>query len=363
MDQGKIEKKIEGLIENALEERVFSGASIGLASPHLEPIILSFGQTDFYEQKNKTTRLTYFDLASLTKPLVTTLSLAVLIEQNKISLDTKLSEILKKIKDKAKKDITIGHLLSHSSGLPAHRNYFTRMLEVAKDKRDQHIISWISEEGLLSQPGKLTVYSDLGFILLGKIVEEVANQKLAEFWQKNINIPVMLEKELVFGDGIKRGLDNCAATGCDPSTDRILCGMVHDDNCRLMGGLAGHAGLFGTATGVLRLCTQLVDIWHNRITSLPISGEVFRLLCQKKEGSTWAHGFDTPSLSLSSSGKFFQQPSIGHLGFTGTSFWIDLNREIVLVFLTNRVLSRQSNEKIKLLRPMLHNAVLEEFNP
>lgn len=363
MDLGKIEKKIEGLIARALGERVFSGASVGLASPHINPIILSFGRTDFYEHKHKITRSTFFDLASLTKPLVTTLSLAVLIEQGKLSLDTKLCELLEKFTITTKKNINIGHLLSHSSGLPAHRHYFTRMLEVAKDKREQDLISWISTEGLLSQPGEQTVYSDLGFILLGKIVEGVANQKLAEFWQKNINLPLFLEKELLFGEGIKRGLDNCAATGCDPCTDKILCGMVHDDNCRLMGGLAGHAGLFGTAAGVLQLCTHLVDIWHNRSTHLPISGEVFRLLCHKRAGSTWAHGFDTPSQLLSSSGKYFQQPSIGHLGFTGTSFWIDLKREIVLVFLTNRVLSEQSNEKIKLLRPMLHNAILEEFAP
>ncbi len=361
MDLGKIEKKFESLIGKALAERVFSGASVGVASPQTGPMVFSFGRTDFYEQKHKINPSTFFDLASLTKPLVTVLSLAVLIEQGKLSFDTKIGDISEEFTIIDKKNITIGNLLSHCSGLPAHRNYFTRILEVEKNKREDVLIGWILAEGLLGRPGEVTVYSDLGYILLGKIIEVAANQKIADFWQSNITRPLELEKELLFGDGGNRDLDNYAATGFDPCTGKLLCGTVHDDNCRLMGGIAGHAGLFGTTVGVLQLCMQLVAIWHKRGTLLPFSGEVFRSFCPKKVGTTWANGFDTPSMLNSSSGKYFQQPSIGHLGFTGTSFWIDLKREITVVFLTNRVLSAQDNAKIKLLRPMLHNTVLEEF--
>lgn len=362
MDLGKIEKKIERLIGTALGDRVFSGASVGLALPCAKPMIFSFGWSDFYEQKHKISSSTFFDLASLTKPLVTTLSIAALIEQGKLSFDTKLIDILKIGAKDEKKGITISHLLSHCSGLPAHRHYFTRMLELPKERREDALIQWILAEKLISGPGELTVYSDLGFILLGKVVEVISGTQLASFWQKVINHPLALETSLIFGDEKKTSVYSSAATGFDPCTGKILCGTVHDDNCRVMGGLAGHAGLFGTTGGLLRLCIHLVDNWHNRSNPLPFSGEIFHQLCCKRAGSTWANGFDTPSPINSSSGKYFQEPSIGHLGFTGTSFWMDLNREIIVVFLSNRVLSAQNNEKIKILRPMLHNAILEELS-
>ena len=181
------------------------------------------------------------------------------------------------------------------------------------------------------------------------------------FWKENIARPLGLEKKFLFGTEKTMGLHNCAVTGSDPWTKKIICGVVHDDNCRLMGGTAGHAGLFGTIEGVVELCLQMMNTWHDRGLYFPFSANTLRLFWQKKEGTTWLKGFDSPSPSNSSSGKYFQHPSVGHLGFTGTSFWMDLQREIIVVFLTNRVLSAQNNEKIRVLRPLLHDTVLKEL--
>lgn len=174
-------------------------------------------------------------------------------------------------------------------------------------------------------------------------------------------MPLELNEHLFFPKEGQLDIAECAATEACAWTHRRLCGTVHDDNCRLMGGQAGHAGLFGTLEGVLRLCGVLYRCWHGKEEKLPVSADIFQKVTARVGRSTWSCGFDTPTKLYSSSGKYFSKTTIGHLGFTGTSFWMDLERGIWIVLLTNRVCPTRKNEKIKRLRPRLHDLIMEKL--
>ena len=151
--------------------------------------------------------------------------------------------------------------------------------------------------------------------------------------------------------------ENCAWRG------RILCAEVHDDNAYVMGGVAGHAGLFGDIHSVLRLSTFILDMWLGDAVHPNINNEDLRRCMERQNigASTWGLGFDTPSEKGSSGGRFLSAVSAGHLGFTGTSFWIDKEKQLVMVLLTNRVHPRRDNEGIKDFRPLFHDTVVHQY--
>jgi CubicO group peptidase (beta-lactamase class C family) len=218
---------------------------------------------------------------------------------------------------------------------------------------------WILTEKLLFPPGTDVLYSDLGFILLGLLIEEKTGETLDTFWEKKIASPLKLHKELFFP---KRGSFNtcsCMATEKCLRSGQMLCGEVHDDNCRGMGGVAGHAGLFGTAPAVLSLCEHLIEQVKGRKEHPSYSSDVLRNLLKKAAGLDRPCGFDVPTEGVSSSGRFFNSESRGHLGFTGTSFWIDFMRETAIVLLTNRVHMGNSMEGIREFRPLVHDAIMK----
>jgi CubicO group peptidase (beta-lactamase class C family) len=152
----------------------------------------------------------------------------------------------------------------------------------------------------------------------------------------------------------------CAATEDCPWRHKILEGEVHDDNAYVVGGVAGHAGLFGTARDIFGLLQHLLDTYTGKVASKVFQRETVQTFfeCQQDQGR-FALGFDTPTGLESSSGRYFSDHSVGHLGFTGTSFWMDLEEEVIVILLTNRVHPSRANEKIKDFRPMLHDTVME----
>ena len=151
------------------------------------------------------------------------------------------------------------------------------------------------------------------------------------------------------------------ATGTCRWSGRRLKGIVHDDNCRFYGEICGHAGLFGTAPAVLALCRELLLLLKGERSRLTISPEVFAQACSPLGTSEWTAGFNRRSDDESSSGDYFSSQSIGHLGFTGTSFWIDPEQDLVVVILTNRVIKGDDQEGIKKLRPEIHNMIVEHL--
>jgi serine-type D-Ala-D-Ala carboxypeptidase len=356
-----LEKPLEKLFKKCVSERVFPGASLGISyikDGECEKKIFCYGKKD--DSEILVNKKTFYDCASLTKPLVTVLSLLVLIEEKKIFWDEKLESLLSCVVPKDKKELQLFHLMSHSSGLPAHRPYYTHLNAISPELRKKEIIKLILQEKLLHLPGEKNIYSDLGYILLGIIIEEKSGNNLDEFWQKKIINPLNLQKKLLFPKTHEINKNIFASTGYCSTIDEKLYGVVHDENCRILGGVTGHAGLFGTAEGVLLLCENILMGYCNLFRHPSFSNETLRNVLEKKKNSSWTPGFDTPSETCSSSGRYFTKESVGHLGFTGTSFWIDLQQRIIIVLLSNRVFGGVENEQIRKIRPIVHDLIMKK---
>jgi CubicO group peptidase (beta-lactamase class C family) len=274
---------------------------------------------------------TQFDLASLTKALSTTTLAMMAIEEGALALD-----------DRPRSDVSVGELLTHSSGLPAWKALGTTRAEVLRA---------VAAEPLESPPGTVARYSDLGFILLGAAVENALGAPLDAAFARRVAEPLAIGTTFNPREPLR-----CAPTEGD------LRGVVHDENARALGGVAGHAGLFSTARDVSRIVHALVAAWHGvRSTSTP------RLLPPARvrqmwtpsavPGSTWCLGWDRPSATGSSAGERWPKDGVGHLGFTGCSIWIDPARARWVVLLSNRVHPTRANEAIRSFRPQIHDAI------
>lgn len=366
MEKGAQRKKSANLcqvVEDALKNGVFSACSVGIVHMQKEePLreIHFFGNTDRDGKGRLLDKDTRYDLASLTKPLVTALSLMALTDARQLDLNDRLERYFP-IANSVMREITISMLLSHSSGLPAHRSYFRMFVNDEHERRQKRVVQAILSEQLAYLPGKGAIYSDLGYILLGCVIEKITGQSLDRFWKSAIIEPLGLKEELYFPreEAVEDTLS--AVTGTCGWTGRKLCGIVHDDNCRMMGGVAGHAGLFGTITGVLSLAENLLLQYRGIRPHPAYSRSTIKDFLTRRPHSSWTYGFDTPSAQSSSSGRYFSRKAVGHLGFTGTSFWIDLEKSIIIVLLTNRVLMGNDQSLIKNFRPLLHDIIMQDL--
>ena len=209
---------------------------------------------------------------------------------------------------------------------------------------------------------QLEQYHEEGYMILEGVIEVVAKKPLDRFVEETVYEPLGL-RHLFFiplFEGKKRNGLSYAATEQCPWRQEIMDGQVHDDNAYVVGGVGGHAGLFGTAQDIHGLLEELLITYHGREgTGLFEQHVVQTFLKRQSDTGTWALGFDTPTRPDSSSGRHFSDQSVGHLGFTGTSFWMDLEKEVIIILLTNRIHPSRENERIKDFRPLLHDAVME----
>lgn len=307
--------------------------------------------------RSPVTAATLFDLASLSKALSTTLLFYSFFAEDRIRLEDVLADLLPDIPPD-KRQLSLRSLLSHSSGLAAYQPWFKAFAPIQQQENKARLVRLILEEPLAYAPKSRCLYSDLGFILLGCIVEKITGKNLAATFQERIALPLSLEKELLYRVDLERRLD-CAATEQCPWRGRMLRGEVHDEHCWLLHGAAGHAGLFGTVSGVLRLCGAILDTWKGKSTACSWAAFLSQGLQPQLSDQTWCLGFDRPTPGSSSSGRYFSAQSIGHLGFTGTSFWIDPDQELIVVLLSNRVHPSRENSKIRQFRPWFHDAAAE----
>nr|MDJ0624291.1 serine hydrolase [Desulfocapsaceae bacterium] len=203
------------------------------------------------------------------------------------------------------------------------------------------------------------LYSDLDYLLLGYLVENISGMELARYWQEKIAGPLKVEDKFYFMGDKKTNLQKVsfAVTGKCSWTGSILAGLVHDDNCRAIGRISGHAGLFGTLAGVLDICESILLKYIGEKQHPSYNREDLLYLLKRRKREQWACGFDVPTGENPSCGQCFSKKTIGHLGFTGTSFWIDLIERKIAVVLTNRVIYGSNNETIKDLRPKLHDVL------
>ena len=350
-------------IEQAISQGIFPGAVLLCAVNHEIIFHESFGVADLFE-KREMGKDDIFDLASLTKPFATTLALSRLMENGKVSLNQKLGSVIKEFKNTDKADITIDMLLRHTSGFPAHRKYYKQIIKSNEEPR-QYLRYLLANEPLENRPGKNQEYSDLGFMILSWIIENISCQRLDHFVAQQIYSPLgisdLLFIDLKLRDAVLKKYQHkiVAAQQC-PWRKKILVGEVDDDNAWAVGGIEGHAGLFGNAGSIYKLCCEILNALHNKPTKV-LNPYIIKSFVQKKNHHDMVAGFDTPSKKDSSSGQYFSKYSIGHLGFTGTSFWIDPKKSLIIIFLTNRVHPFRFNEGIKEFRSKIHDLIYKKL--
>ncbi len=311
---------------------------------------------------------TLFDLASLTKVVGTTTAVMMLVHQGRLHLDDKVVRYLPwwSRGDPRKNEVTVRQLLLHRSGLPAYRRWFFdhKGVQAYKDA--------VADQPLVYAPGTKTVYSDLGFMTLGWIVEKVTGQRLDRFLAQHVFDPLGMHDTMFRPDSSLR--TRIAATELDTIwRHKLVWGEVDDENADAMGGVAGHAGLFSTAADLSVFATMMLNggsmpactpgavpgepcpAARPEAVHLFDSATVRRFTHRWDDQSSRALGWDTPS-GVSSAGDYLSASAYGHTGFTGTSIWIDPHLDLFVILLTNRVHPSRANEKHKALRRAIANA-------
>lgn len=352
---------VDAMMHRAVTENVFPGARLLVSQEGKILFNQAYGRANIYTGQ-PVTRNTVFDLASLTKPLATVLAVMILIQQGKLRLDQPLSSVLSDFKNTPKADIQIQHLLYHTSGLPDYRPYYQDIRLLAFGQRKAALRNRLIEEPLVSEIGSQTLYSDIGFMILEWGIEQLSGIGLNLFVKEEIYDILGIE-DLFFIDHDHTIPDlDYAATELCSWRQIVLNGIVHDDNAYAMGGVAGQAGLFGTAESVHAMLLELFKSFHGNSERHIFQPDLVRTFFHINNINDRALGFDVPSPTNSSSGELFgKDTTVGHLGFTGTSFWMDLQQQVIVILLTNRVHPSRNNEQIKMFRPIIHNQVMKQL--
>ncbi len=349
------------LFARALADQTFPGAAVGVSRRQgavRQDCLFCFGRQRFGPSRAVDFR-TCYDLASLTKPLATTLCIFSLIKAGSLDLTTQAQEILKDRRLDNLSGVTILDLLNHRSGLAPYHQFFHELSTIHDQHLRDELLAIISRLPVDKPENRRQRYSDIGFILLGMICEQVSGLPLDLYAQKYLYSPINLQERIFFNRCGRRREADYAPTEERGLSGESLSGQVHDENAALLGGVAGHAGLFGDIGGVLELVVLILEVVQGRREHPHLAAaDLRRAVARREADGTWGLGFDTRSATGSSSGEYFSEASFGHLGFTGTSFWVDPERDLAVVLLSNRVHPRRDNVKIKEFRPRFHDAVM-----
>jgi CubicO group peptidase (beta-lactamase class C family) len=354
------------VLETAIGERAFPGCAFGVLARGEAVLQDSLGCFTYDEPSPAVRPETKYDVASLTKVVATTAAAMLLIQRGLLDLETPVAELLPgfvigRPPGTWARHVTMRHLLAHNSGLPGYVEFFrsaTTPTELFRSCLD------LSFE---AHPGERAEYSDPGFILLGKALEVIMRESLASWARREIFHPLEL-----------------AATGFNPAPylsdgippteedqtfrRRLIQGEVQDENASVLHGVAGHAGLFSNVPDLLRFANEILVAVRTPSGEAEVRPRLFTPAVverfserQGPAGSSRALGWDTPSQD-SSSGRHFSSRSIGHLGFSGCSLWIDLEADLAVVLLTNRTWPDRKNQAIRAVRPAFHDAVREALS-
>ena len=368
---------IQAALNRAVTDGVFPGAVLAVRCGTRPVVRFHAGHLSTVPPGSPVSPSTIYDLASLTKPLATVTALVLLMQKGRCQLDDYVADHLSECASTCIGSATIRHLLTHSSGLPGWRGFYEQVrpdgaISSSAGEREQAkraMLHLIQSEAPVYERGTRSLYSDLGFMVLGFIIERISGQSMSEYFLDHIVCPLGKPQVGFILPGQHRALPNrldadmggIAPTEIDRWRGHLLCGEVHDQNAAALGGEAGHAGLFGTVDAVLAISGEWLGAYHGRGTILDRAMVHEFTRRQKLEGSSsWALGWDTPSVP-SSAGCHFAAQSFGHLGYTGTSLWIDPMRELEVVLLSNRVHPSSRNEAIREFRPAIHDLVYQEF--
>jgi CubicO group peptidase (beta-lactamase class C family) len=340
------------ILNTAVTERAFPGAAVSVI--HRGELVFAEGIGHFtYDPlSSPVTVQTVFDLASLTKVLATTAAAMLLYERGQFRLEQPVANVVPEFaqgSDDRKKEVTFEMLLAHSSGLPAHVKFY----EQVKTRED--LLRAAYRVPLEAEPMSRAAYSDIGFIILGVALERIADQTLDVFCAREIFEPLGMNQTFFCPAQALRGSIPPTLDAVD-FRNRVIQGEVNDENASVMGGVAGHAGLFGSVVDVAKFAECILRGSGPILNRATI--ELFTKRQQHPAGTSRTLGWDTPS-TPSQSGRYFSPQSFGHLGYTGTSLWIDPERQLSVTLLTNRTWPDGKSQQIKQIRPAVHDAIVE----
>jgi CubicO group peptidase (beta-lactamase class C family) len=342
------------VLEDAIEKRAFPGCAFGVLAAKEVAIADGLGHFTYAPDSPRVAAETVFDVASVTKVMATTAACMLLQQRGQLDLDWLLADLLPGFVigrgpgEHARK-VRLRHLLAHTSGLPGYVEFFR------KEATPADLFRACLELPLEAEPGTRAEYSDPGFILLGKALEVLTREGLETWTRREIMEPLSATKTEF--NPRKSNWPSIAPTEEDTSfRKRVIQGEVQDENAWLLGGVAGHAGLFSNVPDVLRFASEILEGRNGRASLFDQKAVELFAERQGPEGSSRALGWDTPS-DKSSSGRLFSPHSIGHLGFSGCSLWIDLEANIGVVLLSNRTWPDRKSQLIREVRPAFHDAV------
>jgi len=377
--------KIDSIIGRWISDSAFACAQLLVAKDGKVVFDKAFGTYDYSPLSRSIDVNTIFDLASLTKVCATTLAAMDLYGKGKLDIDAPVVKYLPQFGQKGKEKITVRNLLEHDSGLPADPpEYLWNTSAIRHEQLDKllrnptcfviadsfgnnfdlaHSAMWDSLYTIpLAYPtSSKSVYSDINFLILGKIMEAITGMALDKYLTENFYAPLGMTHTMFNPPASLAG--TCAPTEYDSAAGRLLQGVVHDENARSIGGVAGHAGLFSTASDLAVYLQLLLNrgVYDGRRY---LQDSVIALFTRRQsELSTRGLGWDTktPNPDYSSAGHYFSPNSFGHTGFTGTSVWVDPDRDLFVILLTNRVCPTRENSKIAHARPDIHDAIIESL--
>lgn len=333
------------LVETAVRNKFFPGAQLVIG--HKDGIYVSeaFGHRSIIPEILPLDKNTLFDMASLTKVMATTMVFMKFMENGLISLYDKVGFFINDFKGGKKDDVTILNLVTHTAGFTP----FKPLNTLCKNYKDS--IKYICTSDLEYTPGTNVVYSDFSYIILAYILEKIGNERLDKLSQKYVFDPLGM-KNTCFNPKIT----NIAATEINPATNKPLVGIVHDENARFLGGISGHAGLFSNIEDASKLANMLINQGKGFMS--PPAFEAMTRNYTKGMDENRGIGWCIKGNELSSGGDLISPNAFGHTGFTGTSLWVDIEHDIYIGLLTNRVHPTRENMNIIRFRKLFHNAVL-----
>ena len=345
---------LQSILDKGVIDSAFPGA-IAVIGDHDGPIAtVSAGHLDWAPSPVPTDR-TLWDLASLTKVVGMTSAMMQLVEQGKVDLDAPVQRYLPEWQGPNKDKVTVRDLITHRSGLPAFKTFYK--LNLSPDST----LRLFFNTPLDTLPGVRMVYSDIGAILLGKIVERVSGETLDKYLPEHVFRPLgMLDTQYRPDSSL---LSRIAPTERDPWRGRLVHGEVHDENAYALGGVSGHAGLFSTAHDLSRLAQAYLNGGAFDGARFAKASTIRQFTTvEDSTFSSRALGWDTPS-ERSSAGHFIKRPAFGHTGFTGTSFWVAPQHDLYVILLTNRVNPTRERNGIGRVRVQVADAAMRALHP
>jgi len=351
-------QKVDRIMNEAVFDSTFPGGVVTVLKDGVIAYNKSFGYHT-YDKTKKVEESDIYDLASLTKIIATTSAIMKLVDEKRIKLEDKVSKYIPEFSKGPKKSITIRNLLLHDSGLPPFRIY------VDKLKKESSIIDAIKNEPLINSPGEKYVYSDLGFILLGEITEQITGTTLDKYLRQEFFYPLGMNSTFFnpgrLGDWMKKRIP---PTEIDTVyRNKLIHAEVNDERAYYMNGVAGHAGLFSNARDLAVYAQMLLSDGAYAGKEYVTSETIKKFTERQSSASGRGYGFDHKSEGFSTAGSLASPSTYGHTGFTGTSLWIDPERNMAIIILTNRTYPQRSyGENISRVRAAIANAIFTSLN-